>query len=140
MIKGSTQKLSGFTLLELMIAVVIIGILASIAYPSYRDSVRQGNRSEAIAELQKLIAAQERYFLNNREYADDLTKLGFTTDTLSTDNYDITAGACTDPNDISLCVELTAAGSGSQADDGSIIMNTVGRSVHVDSDDNETQL
>lgn len=140
MIKGSTQKLSGFTLLELMIAVVIIGILASIAYPSYRDSVRQGNRSEAIAELQKLIAAQERYFLNNREYADDLIKLGFATDTLSTDNYDITAGDCTNPNDISLCVELTAAGSGSQADDGSIIMNTVGRSVHVDSDDNETQL
>lgn len=134
----------GFSLLELMIVVAIVGILGAIVYPSYQEYIREANRSEAIAELQKLIAAQERYFLNNRQYATRLTELGFAADTWTTDHYSITAGACKSSNgtniDFELCVELTAAGSGSQADDGSIIMNTVGRSVHVDSDDNETQL
>lgn len=134
----------GFSLLELMIVVAVLGILGSIVYPSYQEYIREANRSEAIAELQKLIAAQERYFLNNRQYATKLTELGFATDTWTTDRYSITAGACKDSSgeniDFELCVELTAEGSGSQADDGSIIMNTVGRSVHMDSDGNENPL
>ena len=52
----------GFTLLELLVVLAIVGILAAVAYPSYQDSVRQANRSDAIAELQGILAAQERYF------------------------------------------------------------------------------
>jgi type IV pilus assembly protein PilE len=132
------NNLKGFSLLELMIVVAIIGILGAIVYPSYQDSVREAKRSEAIAELQKLIAAQERYFLNNREYANNLTLLGLT-ESWTTDHYSIKAGECTDIG-INLCVELTATGTGGQADDGKIIMSTIGRSVHVDKDGNETQL
>ena len=121
---------AGFSLLELLVVMVIVGILSSVAYPSYLDSVRQANRSEAIAELQGILAAQERYFLANREYATALSSLGFATDTHAIDVYNITAGDCDAPNnDATLCVEITAAAStDSQKKDGDIVMNSIGRS------------
>ena len=68
----------GFTLLELMIVVAIVGILASIAYPSYMDHVRKGNRAKAQAFLMDVAQRQQNYLLVHRQYADDLSKLGVT--------------------------------------------------------------
>ena len=118
---------AGFSLLELLVVMVIVGILSSVAYPSYLDSVRQANRSEAIAELQGILAAQERYFLANKEYATALSSLGFDNDTHSIDEYDITAANCAAPNDDeALCIEITAAAStDNQKEDGDIVMNSI---------------
>ncbi len=58
----------GFTLIELMIVVAVVGILAAIAYPSYRDSVRKGNRAEAITALHAISLAQEKWRANNATY------------------------------------------------------------------------
>jgi len=66
---------NGFTLIELMITVVIISILASIAYPSYQEFVKRGNRTEGQAFLSEVAARQERYFAQNNEYTDDVDKL-----------------------------------------------------------------
>jgi type IV pilus assembly protein PilE len=71
----------GFTLIELMIVLAIVGILAAISYPSYKDSVYKSRRSEAKAALMDLAARQEQYFTNNKTYADTLAKLGITTAT-----------------------------------------------------------
>lgn len=68
---------SGVTLLELMIVVVIVGILAAVAYPSYRDMVARGKRNEAKAALLQIAAQQERFYLNNNSYTTDMTQLGF---------------------------------------------------------------
>ena len=68
-------KLSGFTLIELMITVAILAIVAAVAIPSYTNYVDRGKRAEARTALLDIAARQERYYSNNRQYADQLSKL-----------------------------------------------------------------
>lgn len=65
----------GFTLIELMVVVVIVGILAAIAYPSYQSYILKGNRASAQAFLLDSAQRQAQYFLDNRVYAPDLATL-----------------------------------------------------------------
>ncbi|MGF6527359.1 type IV pilin protein [Variovorax sp. PvP013] len=58
----------GFTLIELMIVVAIVGILATIAYPSYKDSILKGRRAEARTALLELMQQQERYMTQRGTY------------------------------------------------------------------------
>lgn len=63
------SRTSGFTLLELMIAVVIVGILASIAYPSYTNYITQTRRSDATINLLRVSALQEKFLTQCGIYA-----------------------------------------------------------------------
>ncbi|MBX9935878.1 MAG: type IV pilin protein [Burkholderiaceae bacterium] len=63
------KKHNGFTLIELMIVVAIIGILASVAYPAYTDSVRKGRRAQARTALLELMQQQERFMTQRNCYA-----------------------------------------------------------------------
>jgi type IV pilus assembly protein PilE len=58
----------GFTLIELMITVVVIGILAAVAYPSYTDYIRRGKISQATSELSAMRVRLEQYYQDNRNY------------------------------------------------------------------------
>lgn len=94
---------NGFTLVELIIVVAIIGILTSIVYPSYSDYVRRANRSDAKIVLSELSQRQERFFTENLRYAGNFTALS---------NGAVTAG-----NGIAVYIEgsngnLNAADSG----------------------------
>jgi type IV pilus assembly protein PilE len=62
------KKAAGFTLIELMIAVAIAGLLASIAYPSYMDSVRKSRRADAKAALSNAAQALERHYTEKNTY------------------------------------------------------------------------
>jgi type IV pilus assembly protein PilE len=64
----SPRNPRGFTLIELMIVVAVIGILAAIAYPSYRDSVIRSNRNVAKGDLQGLAQAMERWRVQNNTF------------------------------------------------------------------------
>ena len=69
------RRNGGFTLIELMIVVVIIGVLAAVAYPSYQNYILKGNRASAQAFLMDAAQRQAQYFLDNRTYATDLGAL-----------------------------------------------------------------
>ena len=62
------RKFSGFTLIELMIAVVIVGILAAVAYPSYQDHLRKSRRAEGKAGLLKAAQVLERWYTDRNTY------------------------------------------------------------------------
>ena len=70
------KSLIGFTLMELMVTIVIVGILAAIAYPAYVDQMRKTRRSDAQSALLNMAAHMEHYFTENNTY------LGATADSI----------------------------------------------------------
>ena len=109
----------GFTLIEILIVVAILGVLASIALPAYQNSVLRSGRAEAKGELMIVASDQERFFSSNNSYSTDATPL-ITTDatTRTTENglYDITVAAGA-TGDIATSFVATATAVGSQTDD-----------------------
>jgi len=92
----------GFTLIEIMVVVAIIGILASIALPNYTDYVKKGKAAEATATLASARVKMEQFFQDNRTYA------GGPCTTLAAGKY-FTYG-CGAPDDTTY--KITATGTG----------------------------
>lgn len=74
-VSGSSRQARGFTLIELVVAIVVVGVLVSVALPVFFDSIRKGRRSEGFAALSALQQAQERWRANNSQYTTNLTGL-----------------------------------------------------------------
>lgn len=131
---------TGFTLIELMVTVVVVAILASIAYPSYLKAVRKAKRAEAQALLLEIMQQQERYYTQRNTYIaftsastdpDAKRFKWFSGSTPAKSAYEIRAGAC--DNDLQECVKLSAI-PGTQAVDsgyadpecGTLILTSTG--------------
>ncbi len=77
---------AGFSLVELMVALVIVAILLSVALPGYRTYVQNGNRQAAHSFILTISESQQRFFTENKAFAEDLTGLGYATATIDIDS------------------------------------------------------
>lgn len=88
--RGEKRKAGGFTLIEIAVVVLIIGILAAIAMPQYSDYLLKGKLAEAMTLLSDLQVRQEQYYQDNRTYANGMTPRSagqyFTTCSCTTSN------------------------------------------------------
>lgn len=90
-------RAKGFTLIEVMIVVVVIGILSAIAYPSYMNFLVKSRRADAQAHLMDIAQRQQQYLLDARSYAGTLAALNMTTPTSISSYYTIAIAATAGP-------------------------------------------
>ena len=87
---AGARRARGFSLIELMTVLVIIGVLSAIAYPAYQDYVRRANRSAAQSFMMTIASRQEQYLLTNRSYAATTGALNLTAPTETNGRYTFT--------------------------------------------------
>lgn len=138
----------GFSLIELMIAVVIVGIITAIAYPSYQGFVQSSIRSSAQADLMALAAAMERHRIANNSYQGAATSGGDTgapaiytsyspsDDSYADRRYDLKIETVA-ANGNSYTLIAAAVSETSAADDGDLFLFSDGRKAW-DQDNNGT--
>lgn len=110
----------GFTLVDLMIAVVIIALLSAIAFPSYQEALRKVRRAEARAALLQLMQEQERYYSQKGQYipfdfgsangdnAEAKKFKAFSGVTASSSAYEISGVKCANETSTRSCLTLVA--------------------------------
>ena len=122
------HRMRGITLIELMIVVVVVSILAAIAFPNYQEFTARAKRNEAKEGLLRIAVNQERFYLNNNTFTQDMTALGFSADPFTTDtgsyvidvtsadatNYSATATYQLGGNEASKCLTFTVDGRGAK--------------------------
>lgn len=134
----SPRQGRGFTLIELMIAVAIIGLLVGIAFPSYQNYVIRSSRSAAQTELLQLANQQEKIYLNSNGYAVSVTAayngrddggLGKTSGKTDDGKYDLSIAPNATPTQVYTITATPVAGS-SQDGDGIISIASNGTRLH----------
>lgn len=136
----SILRARGFTLIELMIVVVVIAVLASIAYPSYQDQIRKSNRSAAQQFMSDIASREQQILLDQRSYvavtatsyfpnapgaANPGLNLAVPTAASSKYGFSVTAPAPT-ASAPQPSFTITAVPTGSQAVDGNLTLNSAG--------------
>lgn len=115
----------GFTLIEMMITVAIVGILAAVAYPAYTQYMIRANRAAAQSEMMDIANRQQQFLMTNRSYATkavlEASGYGLPAGISSKYSYSITVGAGAVPT-----YTLTFTPSGSQVSDGALTLDSAG--------------
>lgn len=130
-----TGRSHGFSLIEIIIVVAIVGILATVAYPAYQDNIRKGNRTDCQGELLEAWSRMERYFYDNKTYTVDMTDLGYSVDDdapTAEGHYTIDAVAATVACPITTCFVLQCTAVGGQVADGNLTLSSTGEKLPAD--------
>lgn len=121
---GRTKQ-AGFSLMELMIAVVVVSILAAIAYPSYTRYVVRANRSEVQQFMLEIASRQQQYLMDARSYG-TLVQLGMTVPASVGKNYTIDPGINNAATPPSYLITATPKSGSPQAGDGNQTLSSTG--------------
>ena len=116
----------GFTLVEVMIVVAIIGILAAIAYPSYQGQIRKSNRAAAQAVMMDAANKQQLYLSSQRQYAATLTDLSVTPPIEASRWYDFTIAPNNAATPPSFTITGTPKAGSQQVKDGVLTLDSTG--------------
>lgn len=115
----------GFTLIEMMITVAIVGILTAVAYPAYTQYMIRANRVAAQSEMMDIANRQQQFLMTNRSYASkavlEASGYALPAGVSSKYSYAIAVGAGAVPT-----YTLTFTPSGSQASDGALTLDSAG--------------
>jgi type IV pilus assembly protein PilE len=119
----------GFSLIELMIVVVVVGIIAAVAIPQYSQYVVRGNRAAAQSFMLDVSNREKQYLLDARSYVDSLATLGMTPPVDVSRNYTITisAPAGTPPT---YTITATPVAGSKQENDGNLTLDDTGAKTH----------
>lgn len=119
---GKLDQTDGFSLIELLIVMAIMGILVAVAIPAYTESLRRANRAEAKSELVQVAAEQERFFSSSNSYSTDATPLNTPVvaarDRTTTNAWYVISVAACAGGAITNCFTATATPQNQQAADG----------------------
>ena len=110
------KNTKGFTLIELMIVLAIVGILSSIAYPSYQDSVRKSRRIDGKSVVVDVAALQEKWYFQQNQYTDDAADLGVTGSSDGFYSLSVNQTSCSSDGS---CFQVIATAVGGQLEDTS---------------------
>jgi type IV pilus assembly protein PilE len=122
------KKQNGFSLIELMITVVVVAVLAAVAYPSYQDHLRKGRRASAQAFLMEIANRQQQYLLDARGYAlgsTALTTLNITAPGDMAAHYSVTVDPSAPTTPPSYTITATPT-STAQSADGALTLDYQG--------------
>lgn len=120
----ASSRSQGFTLIEVLIAVAIVGILAGIAVPIYTQYIVDARRTDAISFLSEVAGEQVRYFSSNNEYADSMDELGYDADGVSPEGH-YTVTVSNPDGGSSFLLTATPVASGRQANDAECTAFTI---------------
>jgi type IV pilus assembly protein PilE len=127
------KRKSGFSLIELMVVIVVVGILSMVAYPAYENAMKKSRRGSAQAFMMEVAQREQSMILDRRSYVAAANNaafpgalgVGVPSEVSNFYDLDVNIATCTpDPDPPPPCFRITATPKGQQVSDGALVLTS----------------